>query len=41
MLQLVALALHALIVWKLDRLGRSLRNLLEIAETLHERDIAL
>ena len=31
----------ALIVWKLDRLGRSLRNLLEIAETLHERNIAL
>ncbi len=30
-----------LIVWKLDRLGRSLRNLLEIAETLHERDVAL
>ncbi len=30
-----------LVVWKLDRLGRSLRNLLEIAETLHERDAAL
>ena len=30
-----------LVVWKLDRLGRSLRNLLEIAETLHERDVAL
>lgn len=29
-----------LVVWKLDRLGRSLRNLLEIAETLHERDVA-
>lgn len=30
-----------LVVWKLDRLGRSLRNLLEIAETLSERDVAL
>ncbi len=30
-----------LVVWKLDRLGRSLRNLLEIAEALHERDVAL
>ena len=30
-----------LVVWKLDRLGRSLRNLLEIAETLHDRDVAL
>jgi len=30
-----------LVVWKLDRLGRSLRNLLEIAEVLRERDIAL
>ncbi len=29
-----------LVVWKLDRLGRSLRNLLEIAEVLRERDIA-
>ncbi len=29
------------VVWKLDRLGRSLRNLLEIAETLHGRDVAL
>jgi len=36
--------LHAgdiLVVWKLDRLGRSLRNLLEVAETLRERDIGL
>ncbi len=30
-----------LVVWKLDRLGRSLRNLLEITETLHERGVAL
>ncbi len=30
-----------LVVRKPDRLGRSLRNLLEIAETLHERDVAL
>ncbi len=30
-----------LVVWKLDRLGRSLPNLLEVAETLHERDVAL
>jgi len=30
-----------LVVWKLDRLGRSLRNLLEIAEVLREREIAL
>ena len=28
-----------IVVWKLDRLGRSLRNLLEIAETLNERDV--
>jgi len=30
-----------LVVWKLDRLGRSLRNLLEVAETLRERSVAL
>jgi DNA invertase Pin-like site-specific DNA recombinase len=30
-----------LVVWKLDRLGRSLRNLLEIADVLRDRDIAL
>jgi len=30
-----------IVVWKLDRLGRSLRNLLEIAEKLHERGVAL
>ncbi len=30
-----------LVVWKLDRLGRSLRNLLEVAETLRERGVAL
>ena len=30
-----------LVVWKLDRLGRSLRDLLDIAKTLQKRDIAL
>ncbi len=30
-----------LVVWKIDRLGRSLRNLLEIAETLNDRNVAL
>ncbi len=35
------LAGDTLVVWKLDRLGRSLRNLLEIAETLYERGVAL
>jgi len=36
--------LHAgdtLVVWKLDRLGRSLRHLHEISETLRERGVAL
>jgi len=36
--------LHAgdtLVVWRLDRLGRSLRDLLDIAEMLRERDVAL
>lgn len=28
-------------VWKLDRLGRSLRDLLDVAEVLRERGIAL
>ena len=28
-----------LVVWKLDRLGRNLKNLLEIVEQLRERDI--
>jgi DNA invertase Pin-like site-specific DNA recombinase len=30
-----------LCVWKLDRLGRNTREVLEIAETLHERGIGL
>jgi len=30
-----------LVVWKLDRLGRSLHNLLDVAETLRGRDVAL
>ena len=30
-----------LVVWKLDRLGRSLRDLLDISEMLRQRDIAL
>ncbi len=30
-----------LVVWRLDRLGRSLRDLLEIAESLRERGVAL
>ncbi|MBC5801928.1 MAG: recombinase family protein, partial [Candidatus Eremiobacteraeota bacterium] len=30
-----------LVVWRLDRLGRSLRDLLDIAEMLRERDVAL
>lgn len=29
------------IVWKLDRLGRSVRNLLEVAETLKERGVSI
>ncbi len=36
--------LHAgdtLVVWRLDRLGRSLRDLLDISEMLRERDVAL
>lgn len=32
---------ETLVVWKLDRLGRSLRNLLDVAETLRERGVAL
>jgi DNA invertase Pin-like site-specific DNA recombinase len=30
-----------LVIWKLDRLGRSLRNLIDIAEDLRDRGIAL
>lgn len=30
-----------LVVWKLDRLGRSLRDLLDVSETLRERNVAL
>jgi len=30
-----------LVVWKLDRLGRSLRDLIEIVTTLEERDVGL
>jgi len=30
-----------LVVWKLDRLGRSLRDLLDVAEMLRERGVAL
>jgi len=30
-----------LVVWRLDRLGRSLRDLLDISEILQERDVAL
>jgi len=30
-----------LLVWKLDRLGRSVRNLLEVAETLKERGVSI
>lgn len=30
-----------LVVWRLDRLGRSLRDLLDVAETLRERGVAL
>ena len=30
-----------LIVWRLDRLGRSLRNLLDIADLLQERGVRL
>jgi DNA invertase Pin-like site-specific DNA recombinase len=36
--------LHAgdtFVVWRLDRLGRSLRDLLDVAEMLRERDVAL
>ncbi len=30
-----------LVVWRLDRLGRSLRDLLDISEMLRDRDVAL
>jgi DNA invertase Pin-like site-specific DNA recombinase len=31
----------SLVVWRLDRLGRSLRNLLEVVKDLEERQVAL
>ncbi len=34
-------ASDTLVVWRLDRLGRSLRDLLDLSETLRERDVAL
>lgn len=37
----MARAGDVLVVWRLDRLGRSLKNLIEIAETLSERGIEL
>ena len=30
-----------LVVWKLDRLGRHLRHLVTLVETLHQRDVGL
>ena len=32
---------ETLVVWRLDRLGRSLRDLLDISEMLQQRDVAL
>src|SRR5213594_1866838 len=30
-----------LVVWKLDRLGRNLRHLVTLIETMHQRDVGL
>ncbi len=30
-----------LVITKLDRLGRSVRNLIDLADTLHEREVGL
>lgn len=37
----VMVAGDELLVWKLDRLGRSVRNLLDVAETLRDRGISI
>ena len=37
----IARAEDTLVIWRLDRLGRSLKDLIQIAETLKKRDIGL
>ena len=37
----IARAGDTLVIWRLDRLGRSLKDLIQIAETLKKRDIGL